>query len=89
MRWGVWRASAEERYEIPSVCEERYENQAVWGIRGEAQWCVCTHEFLQKQWLDLSFHHICTPTVQLYAPTRLVHPLQFALASSLWGTGGI
>ena len=33
MRWGVGKASAEERYEIPSVCEERYENQAVWGIR--------------------------------------------------------
>ena len=36
--------------------------------------CTYTHKILQKQWLDLSFHHIYTPTAQLYTPTRLVHP---------------
>ena len=38
---------------------------------------------IEKQWSCLNFHHIYILMTQLYAPTRQIYPLQFALASPL------
>ena len=35
--------------------------------------CGRTHEKSKKQWLCSIFHHICTHTIKIYAPTRLAH----------------